>query len=57
MREDTHSAPRTGAATRIEAARQALRQALIEGEESGEDSPLDMDEIRREARQAAGLIV
>jgi len=34
---------------------EALRQALIEGEESGEDSPLDMDEIRREARMEAGL--
>ena len=34
---------------------EALRQALIEGEESGEDSPLDMDEIRREAREEAGL--
>jgi antitoxin ParD1/3/4 len=34
---------------------QALRQALIEGEESGEDSPLDMEEIRREAREDAGL--
>ena len=34
---------------------QALRQALIEGEESGEDSPLDMEEIRREAREEAGL--
>ena len=33
----------------------ALRQALIEGEESGTDSPLDMDEIKREARQEAGL--
>ena len=30
---------------------EALRQALIEGEESGEDSPLDMDEIRRAARE------
>ena len=34
---------------------EALRQALIEGEESGGDSPLDMDEIRREARKEAGL--
>jgi antitoxin ParD1/3/4 len=32
-----------------------LRRALIAGEESGMDSPLDMDEIRREARQEAGL--
>lgn len=30
---------------------EALRQALIEGEESGEDSPLDMEEIRRAARE------
>lgn len=34
---------------------EALRRALIEGEESGPDSPLDMDEIRREARREAGL--
>jgi antitoxin ParD1/3/4 len=34
---------------------EALRRALIEGEESGGDSPLDMDEIRREARKEAGL--
>ena len=34
----------------------ALRQALIEGEESGDDGPLDMEEIRREAKQEAGLI-
>ena len=34
---------------------EALRQALIEGEESGGDSPLDMDEIRREVREEAGL--
>lgn len=34
---------------------EALRQALIEGEESGEDSPLDMQEIIREAKQEAGL--
>jgi antitoxin ParD1/3/4 len=34
---------------------EALRQALIEGERSGEDSPLDMEEIRREARMDAGL--
>ena len=33
---------------------EALRRALIEGEESGEDSPLDMDEIRRTAREAVG---
>jgi len=34
---------------------EALRQALIEGEESGEAGPLDMDEIRRVARRAAGV--
>jgi antitoxin ParD1/3/4 len=34
---------------------EALRRALIEGEESGEDSPLDMEEIKREARKDAGL--
>lgn len=34
---------------------EALRQALIEGEESGADSSLDMEEIRREAREEAGL--
>jgi antitoxin ParD1/3/4 len=34
---------------------EALRRALIEGEESGGDSPLDMDESRREARKEAGL--
>ena len=33
---------------------EALRLALIEGEESGADSPLDMDEIRRAAREAVG---
>ena len=33
---------------------EALRRALIEGEESGADSPLDMDEIRRAAREAVG---
>ncbi|MCG6862071.1 MAG: type II toxin-antitoxin system ParD family antitoxin [Chromatiaceae bacterium] len=33
---------------------EALRLALIEGEESGEESPLDMDEIRRAAREVAG---
>ena len=33
---------------------EALRRALVEGEESGADSPLDMDEIRRAAREAVG---
>ncbi|MGB5830558.1 MAG: type II toxin-antitoxin system ParD family antitoxin [Thiohalocapsa sp.] len=36
--------------------REALRQALIEGEQSGEDLPLDMEEIRHEAREEAGLL-
>ena len=39
----------------IEQRLEALRQALIGGEQSGTDSPLDTDEIRREARQEAGL--
>ena len=34
----------------------ALRQALIEGEESGNAGPLDMESIRRKAKQKAGLI-
>ncbi len=34
---------------------ETLRQALLEGEESGEDSPLDMHQIRRAAREEAGL--
>ena len=34
---------------------EALRQALIEGEESGDTGPLDMDEIRRNARKRARL--
>ena len=34
---------------------QALRQALIEGEESGDAGELDMDQIRRDAKQEAGL--
>jgi antitoxin ParD1/3/4 len=36
--------------------RQALIQALIEGEESGSAGKLDMEEIKRKARQRAGLI-
>jgi antitoxin ParD1/3/4 len=39
------------AASRLE----ALRQALIEGEHSGPAGPLDMDAIKRRARQEAGL--
>jgi len=34
---------------------EALRQALIEGEESGDDGELDMEAIKREARQEARL--
>ena len=34
---------------------QALRQALIDGENSGESTPLDMEEIRRNAKKRAGL--
>jgi len=41
---------------KIEARTEALRQALIEGEESGPDSPLDLEEIRHEAREEAGLL-
>ncbi len=33
----------------------ALRQALIEGEDSGGDIPLDMADIRRTAREEAGV--
>ena len=35
---------------------EALRKALIEGEESGPAIPLDMEKIRRKAKQDAGLI-
>ncbi len=34
---------------------QALRQALIEGEDSEDAGELDMEQIRREAKQEAGL--
>lgn len=34
---------------------EALRQALIAGEESGPSTPLDMEEIRRNAKKKAGL--
>lgn len=34
---------------------EALRQALIEGENSGESTPLDMQEIIKEAKREAGL--
>lgn len=36
-----------------EAKLEALRRALIEGVESGDAGPLDMEEIKREARAAA----
>lgn len=36
---------------------EALRQALIDGENSGKSTPLDMQEIIREAKQEAGLDV
>lgn len=34
---------------------QALRHALLAGEQSGTSGPLDMAEIKRQARRAAGL--
>lgn len=34
---------------------EALRRALIEGEESGVAGPLDMEQIKREARDEAGV--
>ena len=34
---------------------QVLRQALIDGEESGDAGELDMEEIRHNAKQKAGL--
>jgi antitoxin Phd len=34
---------------------QALRQALLEGEESRDAGELDMEHIRREAKQEVGL--
>ena len=34
---------------------EALRQALIEGEASGDAGPLDFGEIRRDARERAGI--
>ena len=33
---------------------QALRHSLIEGEQSGVAGPLDMDKIKRQAREEAG---
>ncbi len=34
---------------------QALRQALIDGEESGDAGELNMEAIRQEAKQGAGI--
>ena len=34
---------------------EALRNALIEGEESGVAGPLDMNKIKKQAREEAGL--
>ena len=39
----------------VQEKRHALIQALIDGEESGSAGKLDMDEIKRKARQRAGL--
>ena len=36
---------------------EALRQALIDGENSGESTPLEMQEIIKEAKREAGLDV
>jgi antitoxin ParD1/3/4 len=33
----------------------ALRHALVEGEESGVAGPLDMEKIKRQAREDAGM--
>jgi antitoxin ParD1/3/4 len=38
-----------------EAKAQALRRALVEGEASGDAGPLDMNAIRRAAREQAGV--
>ena len=38
-----------------EAKLEALRRALIEGEESGVAGPLDIEKIKRDAREKAGL--
>jgi hypothetical protein len=42
-----------GLAAHEKARREALRRAPVEGEISGDAGPLDMREIKREARQAA----
>lgn len=39
----------------VQEKRRALIQALIDGEESGSAGKLDMEEIKRKARQRAGL--
>lgn len=51
LRESLRLLEEQEAASKLE----ALRQALIEGEESGPAGPLDMDAIKRRARQEAGI--
>ncbi|MBL8722929.1 MAG: type II toxin-antitoxin system ParD family antitoxin [Planctomycetes bacterium] len=34
---------------------QALRRALVEGEQSGVAGPLDLEKIKKQARESAGL--
>lgn len=51
MRESLRLLEEREAGSRLE----ALRQALIEGEKSGPAGQLDMDAIKRTARQRAGL--
>lgn len=51
LRESLRLLEEQEAASRLE----ALRQALIEGEKSGSAGQLDMAEIKRKARQRAGL--
>jgi hypothetical protein len=47
--------PVNAGAERDPPSRVALRQALIEGEDSGPAGPLDMEAIKRRARQEARL--
>lgn len=51
MRDSLRLLEEREAASRLE----TLRQALIEGENSGPAAPLDMEAIKRRARQEAGL--
>ena len=51
VRESLRLLEQQEAASQLE----ALRQALIEGERSGPAGKLDMKEIKRKARQRAGL--